>query len=82
VLVEGRSIGTAVRAALSFVQAHTEFDQRHDYAPLSAFPPAPQSYWQAYAAGTPVSLIQLGVAAPAGWAIQTAIAPGRFHRHA
>jgi len=81
VLAEGRSIGVAVRAALAFVQAHTAFDQRHDHRPLSAFPPAPPSYWQAYAAGTPVSLIQLGVVPPAGWEIHAAVAPIRMRRN-
>ena len=41
VIVEGRSIGTAVRAAVGFVEAHTAFDRRHDLTPLSAFPPSP-----------------------------------------
>jgi hypothetical protein len=80
VLAEGRSIGVAVRAALAFVQAHTAFDQRHDRRPLSAFPPAPPRYWQAYAAGTAISLLQLGVVAPAGWDIRVAVAPGRLSR--
>lgn len=77
VVVEGRSIGTAVRAAIGFVQAHTAFDRRHDLLPLSAFPPAPPSYWNAYGAGTPVALSQLGVAAPTGWEICAAVAHRR-----
>jgi hypothetical protein len=77
VVVEGRSIGTAVRAAIGFVQAHTAFDRRHDLLPLSAFPPAPPSYWNAYGAGTPVALSQLGVAAPIGWEIRAAVAHRR-----
>ena len=80
VVVEGRSIGVALRSALAFVEAHTAFDQRHDHMPLSAFPPAPQSYWQAYSSGTPLSLIQLGVVAPAGWDIHAAVAPSRLRR--
>ena len=82
VVVEGRSIGVAIRAALGFVEAHTAFDQRHDHMPLSAFPPAPQSYWQAYTSGTSLSLAQLGVAPPAGWEIHVAVAPSRLRRHA
>jgi hypothetical protein len=77
VAVEGRSIGVAVRAALGFVQAHTAYDQRHDHSPLSAFPPAPSSYWHAYASGTVVSLEQLGLAPPPGWQIHAAVAHNR-----
>ena len=79
VLAEGRSIGAAVRAALSFVQAHNAFDVRHDLMPLSAFPPAPPSYWHAYGAGTPLSLTQLGIAEPDGWEICAAVAHRRPH---
>src|SRR5262249_23994670 len=56
------------------VQAHTEFDLRHDHLPLSASPPSAQIYWNAYAAGTQVALAQLGVVPPAGWEIQAAFA--------
>src|SRR5262249_37688205 len=51
-----------------------EFDLRHDHLPLSAFPPAAQVYWNAYAAGTQIALSQLGVVPPAGWEIQAAFA--------
>jgi hypothetical protein len=71
---EARTIGQAVRSVMRLVQAHADFDVRHDHAPLSAFPPAAQSYWNAYAAGTPVSLMQLGIEAPAGWDMQAAFA--------
>jgi len=71
---EARTIGQAVRSIVRLVQAHTEFDFRHNHAPLSAFPPSAQTYWNAYAAGTPIPLAQLGVAAPAGWDIQAAFA--------
>jgi hypothetical protein len=77
IVVEGRSIGVAVRAAIGFVQAHTAFDARHDHEPLSAFAPAPPCYWQAYASGTAISLTQLGVATPAGWEIRAAVAHRR-----
>ena len=77
VVVEGRSIGVAVRAAISFVQAHNAFDVRHDLMPLSAFPPAPPSYWQAYGAGTPLSLTQLGITPPDDWEICAAVAHRR-----
>ena len=78
VVVEGRTIGAAVRAAISFVQAHSAFDVRHDLMPLSAFPPAPPKFWQAYGAGTPLSLTQLGIAPLADWQIFAAVAHCRL----
>ena len=77
VVVEGRSIGVAVREAVTFVRAHTAFDRRHDLIPLQAFPPAPPSYWHAYGAGTPVSLTQFGIAQPDGWEICAAVSHRR-----
>jgi hypothetical protein len=77
VVVEGRSIGAAVRSAIGVVQAHSAFDKRHDLAPLLAFPPAPPVYWNAYGAGTPVSLEQLGIEEPKGWEIRAAVAHRR-----
>ena len=71
---EARSVGEAVRAAMRFVQAHTAFDIRHDHAPLSAFPPSPQKYWNAFAAGTALPLDQLGINGLAEWDIQVAFA--------
>jgi hypothetical protein len=71
---EARSIGEAVRAAMRFVAAHTAFDVRHDHLPLSAFPPASQKYWNAYATGTPVPVTQFGVTPPLEWDIQAAFA--------
>jgi hypothetical protein len=68
---EARTIGEAIRAAMRFVDAHTAVDIRHDHLPLSAFPPAPQKYWNAYASGTAVPLT---VGAPIGWDIQAAFA--------
>ena len=78
VVVEGRSIGAAVREAIGFVRAHTAFDRRHDLMPLSAFPPSPPSYWHAYGAGTPLSLTQLGIAQPDGWEICAAVSHRRL----
>lgn len=75
---QGRSIGAAVRAAVSIINAHTAFDIRHDHKPLSAFRPAPQSCWNAQRAGTPLSLSQLGISPPAGWEIYPALAHGRL----
>ena len=74
---EARTIGEGVRALLRFVDAHTAFDLRHAHAPLSAFPPAPQAYWNAYAAGMEVSLAQLGVALSPEWDIHVAVASRR-----
>ena len=78
VVIEGRSIGVAVREAITFVRAHTAFDMRHDLVPLQAFPPAPPSYWHAYGGGTPVSLAQLGIAQPDGWEICAAVSHRRL----
>jgi hypothetical protein len=74
---QGRSIGAAVHAAVSLIEAHTAFDIRHDHTPLCAFRPAPQSCWNAQRAGTPLSLSQLGIAPPAGWEICAALAHAR-----
>ena len=73
---EARTIGEAVRAAMRFVQAHTAFDIRHDHLPLTAFPPSPQKYWNAFATGTSVPLDQLGIPRLAEWDIQLACAAG------
>src|SRR5207253_11031896 len=51
---EGRRMDLALRNTLSIVAAHVDFDRRHGRLPLSAFPPAPQRYWNAFAGGTPV----------------------------
>jgi hypothetical protein len=74
---EGRSIGETVRAVLRMVQAHTAFDARHSRPPLSAFRPAPQSCWNAFSGGTPVSLTDLGAMPPPDWTISVAIARHR-----
>lgn len=71
---EAHTIGQALRAVLRLVLAHADFDLRHQLDPLSAFPAAAQSYWNAYAAGTAISLEQVGVAAPEGWDIHAAFA--------
>jgi len=71
---EAHTIGQALRSITRFLVAHVEFDRHHQLDPLSAFPPAAQTYWNAYAAGTPVPLEQLGVVAPAGWEIHAAFA--------
>jgi hypothetical protein len=73
---EARTIGEAVRAAIRFVQAHTAFDLRHDHLPLTAFPPSPQKFWNAFATGTSVPLDQLGIPRLAEWDIQLACAAG------
>ena len=77
VVAEGRSIGAAIRAAINFVDAHNAFDVRHDLMPLSAFPPAPPRFWQAYGAGTALSLPQLGIEPPDDWEICAAVAHRR-----
>src|SRR5438094_171453 len=60
--------------AIKLVEAHASFDSRHNLRPLAAFRPSPQTYWNAYHSGTPVSLTQLGVSAPPGWNISVAFA--------
>jgi hypothetical protein len=77
ITAEGRSIGEVVRAMLQLVRAHTAFDTRHRRPPLSVFHPAPQAFWNAFSAGTPVPLSQLGAEAPPQWEIAVAIAHQR-----
>jgi hypothetical protein len=74
---EGPNMAEAVRAMLRMVQAHTAFDGRHDRAPLSAFRPAPQAYWNAFSGGTPVPLAQFGALQPPHWEVSVAIAQHR-----
>ena len=71
---EARTIGQALRAMISLVDAHSAYDRRHRRAPLSAFGAAPQSCWNAFTSGTPVTLSQLGIDNPAGCQIVAAIA--------
>jgi hypothetical protein len=71
---EARTIGEAIRAAIRFIEAHTAFDVRHDHLPLAAFPPASQTYWNAFATGTPVPLAQFGVTPPPDWDVHLAFA--------
>ena len=71
---EAHTIGQALRSVTRLVLAHADFDVRHHLDPLSAFPAAAQGYWNAYAAGTPIPLEQLGVVAPEGWDIHAAFA--------
>jgi hypothetical protein len=84
ILAEGRTIGSAVRAAVRFIEAQTAFDVRHSHLPLSVFPAASQRFWNAFAAGTPVPLDQLGVTPPDGWEVHAAFAtriPAEEYRH-
>jgi hypothetical protein len=74
IVAEGGTIGSALRAAVRFIDAQTAFDVRHSHLPLSVFAPAAQRFWNAFAAGTPVPLAQLGVASPEGWEVQAAFA--------
>src|SRR3954467_10213778 len=73
-LAEAPTIGQALRAVMRLVITHAEFDVRHHLEPLSAFPAAAQTYWNAYAAGTPVPLSQLGVTPPDGWEMHATFA--------
>jgi hypothetical protein len=76
-MAEARSIGSAVRALVQLVQAHTAAALRHDQMPLATFRPATQGYWNAFATGTVISLHQLGIAAPEYWTIRLAVAHRR-----
>ena len=69
---EGRTIGNALRAAVRFIEAQTAFDIRHGHLPLSTFPAAPQRFWNAFTAGTPVQLSQLGIVSPPEWDVHAA----------
>jgi hypothetical protein len=77
VLGEAGTIGQAVRAVIRLVEAHSDFDMRHNLSPLTAFRPAPQTYWHAFRGGTPLSLTQLGVAPPSDWDISLVFAGRR-----
>ena len=48
IAVQGRSVEDAVDALIKVVRAHVAFDLRHNRRPLSAFPPAPRLYWNAF----------------------------------
>ncbi len=72
ILAEGRTIGVVLRTVVRFIEAQSAFDIRHGHPPLSTFPAAPQRYWNAYTAGTPVSLSQLGIVPPEQWDVHAA----------
>ncbi len=74
VAAEARSIGEAMRAVVRLIEAHSQFDLRHDRMPLAAFRPAPQTYWNAFRTGTPVSLAQFGIAMPLFWSVAVSVA--------
>ena len=54
IATEGRRMELALRNTLGIIAAHVDFDRRHGRLPLSAFPPAPQRFWNAFAGGTPM----------------------------
>ena len=69
----------AVRGVVEIVSAHTVFDTNHHRAPLSAFRPAPPSFWKAFSLGQPISLASLGIVSIDAWEIRVAVrrrAPG------
>jgi hypothetical protein len=83
VIAQGETIGKALRAAVKFIEAHTAFDRRHGHVPLSVFPPAHQRYWNAFAAGTVVSLNELGIGMPEEWEVHAVFATRRsWQEHA
>jgi len=82
ILAQGQTIGGALRAAIRFIEAQTYYDLRHGHAPLSTFGVSPQRYWNAYMAGTPIPLAQLGITTPPTWDIQAAFGTSRSGRNA
>lgn len=48
-IAEGRTMDLATARLLGFLGAHIDFDRRHNREPLSAFAPAPQACWNAFA---------------------------------
>jgi hypothetical protein len=44
----GRSIEVAIDTLVRLIQAHVEYDCRHNRKPLSAFAAAPKVYWNAF----------------------------------
>jgi hypothetical protein len=74
---EARSIGDVVRSVLRALEAHSASDAGDGPASFATVRPAPQTYWNAYNTGTPITLGQLGVTAPAEWQISLALARRR-----
>ena len=44
----GRTVEAAIDTLVRMIQAHVEYDQRHNRKPLSAFAAAPRVYWNAF----------------------------------
>ncbi|HZR23109.1 MAG TPA: hypothetical protein VFA59_05925 [Vicinamibacterales bacterium] len=82
ILAQGRTIGSALRAAVRFIEVQTLYDLRHGHRPLSTFGVSPQRYWNAYMAGTPIPLAQLGIATPPTWEVQAAFGTSMSGRNA
>ena len=61
IATEARRREVALRNTLGIIAAHVDFDRRHGRLPLSAFPPAPQRYWNAFARGTAMRLLPADV---------------------
>ena len=47
----GRTIEAAIDTLVRLIQAHVEYDRRHNRKPLSAFAAAPRVYWRAFDRG-------------------------------
>jgi hypothetical protein len=56
IATEARRMEIALRNTLGIIAAHVDFDRRHGRLPLSAFPPAPQRFWNAFTRGTPMRI--------------------------
>src|SRR4051812_41970991 len=57
IAVEGKTVDAAIDWILRIVLAHVDFDQRHGRPPLSAFPSAPQRYWNAFVGAAPLRTV-------------------------
>lgn len=79
VVVEARTMDLAAARLLGFLGAHIDFDRRHNREPLSAFPAAPQLYWNAFARGAVVGPQSLPLATTMPWpgAVTVAVAADR-----
>jgi hypothetical protein len=52
----GSSVEAALDTLLKIARAHVAYDLRHGREPLSAFAPAPQLYWSAFAGATRIPI--------------------------
>ena len=56
IAAQGHTPENAVEQVLKVLQAHINFDRRHNREPLSCFQPAPGAYWKALAHSIPLEV--------------------------